>query len=279
PFVPGHEVVGEITAVADRVVNLKVGQKVGLGWHAGYCNHCHSCESGDHNLCATTQPTIGGLHGGFADKVRAQETAVIVIPEGIDLHSAGPLFCAGITVFNPLVQFAIPSTAKVTVIGIGGLGHIAVKFLRAWGCEVSAFTSSEAKKQQAMAALGVHHAIDATSTAALDAAAGPFDLIMSTVNMTLDWNRYVTTLVSKARLHFVGATLAPLDISVFPLLIRLLSISGSPVGSPSVMRTMLAFAARHKIAPTVEYFCFEPVNEAFERLRSDQAHYRVVLTK
>src|SRR5690606_20840953 len=108
PFVPGHEVIGTIAAVGSDVSTLNVGQRVGLGWHSGYCNECQTCNSGDHNLCAGAQATIAGHHGGFAEKVRAQAKAVIPIPEGVNPESAGPLFCGGITVFNPLVQFDIP---------------------------------------------------------------------------------------------------------------------------------------------------------------------------
>lgn len=148
PVVPGHEVIGKIAKVGDQVKHLTVSQVVGLGWHAGYCNECALCHSGDHNLCATAQPTIIGHHGGFADKVRADANSVVPVPEGVDLESAGPLFCAGITVFNPLVQFDIKPTDKVAVIGIGGLGHLALQFLAAWGCEVTAFTSSEEKRMK-----------------------------------------------------------------------------------------------------------------------------------
>lgn len=278
PFVPGHEVVGTIAAVGSDVTALQVGQRVGLGWHAGYCNTCHTCHSGDHNLCASAQPTIAGRHGGFADTVRAQAAAVVVLPEGVKAESAGPLFCGGITVFNPLVQFDIKPTAKVAVIGIGGLGHIALQFLKAWGCDVTAFTSSEHKKAEALD-MGAHHVLDTSDASTLENAAGTFDFIISTVNVKLDWNAYISTLAPKGRLHFVGATLEPLDIGVFPLIGGQRSISGSPVGSPATIKTMLDFAAQHKIAPVVETFKFNQVNEAIQHLRDGKAHYRVVLTK
>lgn len=146
PFVPGHEIIGTVAARGDHVSHLKLGQRVGLGWHAGYCMTCHTCLSGDHNLCTQAQGTIIGRHGGFADKVRANASSVVALPANIDPLSAGPLFCGGITVFNPLLQFNIQPSAKVAVIGIGGLGHIALQILNAWGCEVTAFTSNEAKK-------------------------------------------------------------------------------------------------------------------------------------
>jgi len=145
PFVPGHEIIGKVLDIGNRVKSLKVGQTVGLGWHSGYCMTCSACHGGDYNLCSSAQGTIIGHHGGFADKVRAEENSVITLPEGFDESSAAPLFCAGVTVFNPLLEFNIKPTDTV---GIGGLGHLALQFLRAWGCEVWAFTSSEAKKQK-----------------------------------------------------------------------------------------------------------------------------------
>jgi uncharacterized zinc-type alcohol dehydrogenase-like protein len=148
PVVPGHEVVGKIAEVGERVKHLTIGQSVGLGWHAGYCNECVPCNTGDHNLCASAQATIVGHYGGFAEKVRAAADSVIPIPEGIELESAGPLFCGGITVFNPLVQFDIKPTDKVAVIGIGGLGHMALLFLNAWGCEVTALPLVKPKRRR-----------------------------------------------------------------------------------------------------------------------------------
>ncbi|HCE46137.1 MAG TPA: alcohol dehydrogenase [Lentisphaeria bacterium] len=276
PVVPGHEVVGRIAKVGDWVKHLVAGQVVGLGWHAGYCNECACCHSGDQNLCANSQATIVGHHGGFADKVRAAANSVVPIPEGIDLMSAGPLFCGGITVFNPLVQFDVKPTDKVAVIGIGGLGHMALKFLNAWGCEVTAFTSSAAKQKEALK-LGAHHTLNSREPNEIKGAAGHFDLIISTVNVKLDWNLYLGTLQPRGRLHFVGATLDPLDINVFSLIVGQHSISGSPVGSPETIAKMLDFVRLHNIKPVIEKFNFDNINEAIARLRSGEAHYRIVL--
>ncbi|MBW2458431.1 MAG: NAD(P)-dependent alcohol dehydrogenase [Deltaproteobacteria bacterium] len=232
PLVPGHEVIGTIAKVGQDVTSLSVGDRVGLGWHAAYCLTCPSCLSGDHNLCASAQGTIVGRHGGFAEQVRAHVTSVVALPAGVEPQSAGPLFCGGITVFNPLVQFNLQPTARVAVIGIGGLGHMALQFLRAWGCEVTAFTSSDAKREEALK-LGAKDTINSRDVKAIEGAAGRFDLVLSTVNVKLDWNAYLGTLRPRGRLHLVGATLEPLDLSVFPLMMGQRSVSGSPVGSPA----------------------------------------------
>jgi alcohol/geraniol dehydrogenase (NADP+) len=277
PLVAGHEIIGKVAATGTNVKNLEAGITVGLGWHCGYCGHCHSCKTGDQNLCQSAQPTIIQHHGGLADKVRADASSVIVIPDGIDLESAGPLLCGGITVFNPLVQFDVKSTDKVAVIGIGGLGHIALQFLNAWGCEVTAFTSSESKQKEALS-LGAHKTLNSRDDVEIESAAGSFDFIISTVNVKLDWNLYVNTLKPKGRLHFVGATLEPLDLGVFPLLMGQRSISGSPVGSPATIENMLNFANLHKIKPLVELYPMSKINEAIDHLKSGKARYRVVLS-
>ncbi len=277
PIVAGHEVIGTIAAVGSQVENLEKGMTVGLGWHAGYCGHCSSCKTGDQNLCASAEGTIVGRHGGFADKVRAEASSVVEIPEGMDLESAGPLLCGGITVFNPLVQFEVKSTDKVAVIGIGGLGHIALQFLNAWGCEVTAFTSSESKREEALE-LGAHRTLNSRDPEEIESAAGSFDFIISTVNVKLDWNLYISTLKPKGRLHFVGATLEPLDLGVFPLIVGQRSVSGSPVGSPATIERMLEFAHLHDIKPQVEVYPMSEINEAFDHLKSGNARYRIVLS-
>lgn len=277
PLVGGHEVIGNVSSVGANIHHLEVGTTVGLGWHSGYCGHCESCHSGDENLCASAEGTIVARHGGFADKVRADAASVIVVPDGIDLKSAGPLLCAGITVFNPLVQFDVKSTDKVAVIGIGGLGHIALKFLSAWGCEVTAFTSSESKREEALR-LGAHQTLNSRDEAEIEAAAHSFDLIISTVNVKLDWKRYIKSLKPKGRLHFVGATLEPLDIGIMPLIMGQRSVSGSPVGSPATINKMFDFANRHQIQPQVEIFSMSNINEALDRLKSGEARYRIVLS-
>ena len=277
PLVPGHEVVGRIAQIGEAVRHLSPGQTVGLGWHSAFCGDCPSCRCGDHNMCPDAQATIVGHFGGFADRVRASRHAVVPIPDGLDPVSAGPLFCGGITVFNPLVQFAVRPTDRVAVVGIGGLGHLALQFLRAWGCDVTAFTSSPAKRDEALG-LGAHHVLDSRDPRALRAAANRFDFILSTVNVPLDWNLYLSTLAPRGRLHVVGAVLAPLDVGAFSLMSNQRSVSASPVGSPTTIAQMLDFARRHRIRPVVETFPMAEVNAALDHLRGGKARYRVVLS-
>lgn len=263
--------------MGEHINHVQTGDRVGLGWHAGYCMSCSSCLGGDHNLCATAPGTIVGRHGGFADTVRASGPSVVKIPANVDLADAGPLFCGGITVFNPFVQYNISPTANVGVIGIGGLGHLALQFANAWGCHVTAFTSSQAKQAEAIQ-MGAHDTINSRDAGALAKAAGRFDLIISTVNVKLDWNAYINTLKPKGQFHFVGATLEPLDVGAMPMIMAQRSITGSPVGSPATIATMLEFCARHEISPITEQFKFDQINDAMQHLRDGNARYRIVLS-
>lgn len=278
PFVPGHEVTGKVKAVGSHISHVKVGDSVGLGWHAGYCMHCAQCLDGHHNLCRDSVQTIVGHHGGFADVVRASGPSVIKLPDGLASTEAGPLFCGGITVFNPLVQFDVRPTDSVAVIGIGGLGHLALQFANAWGCQVTAFTSSESKIDEAKK-MGAHTTINSRDPEAIKAAAGSFDAILCTVNVKLDWNAYLSTLKPTGRLHFLGAQLEPIEFALFPLLANQLSVSSSPVGSPATIAKMLAFCARHNIAPVTEHFPMDQVNDAIEHLENGKARYRIVLDR
>lgn len=278
PFVPGHEVVGTITAKGDRVDQLKLGQRVGLGWYSRSCMHCEWCMSGNHNLCLTAEGTIVGRHGGFADQVRAHQSWVVPLPETVNPAAAGPLFCGGITVFNPIVQFDIQPTDRVGVLGIGGLGHMALRFLHAWGCDVTAFSTSPDKEAEARE-LGANHFVNSRDPEALIAVANSFDLILSTVNADLDWNAYIAMLRPKGRLHFVGVVPSPISSPVFPMILSQKSISGSPLGSPVTVSRMLEFAARHGVEPITETFNFGEVNAAMAHLKSGKARYRIVLKR
>ncbi len=276
PFVPGHEIIGTIETLGSHVKGLTIGQRVGVGWSSGSCGNCEWCQTGNHNLCASNIPTVLGPYGGFADRVRAQEDWVLPIPAALDPAAAGPLLCGGITVFNPLLEFEVKPTHRVGVIGIGGLGHMALQFLSAWGCEVTAFSHNSEKETDAKK-FGAHHFVSSTDSAALAKVANSFDFILSTVYVPLEWNTYVATLRPKGKLIFVGAVLEPAPLGLFPLALGQKTVSGNITGSPPSMATMLNFAARHKVLPTVETFKFSQVNEAIEKLRQGKARYRIVL--
>jgi alcohol/geraniol dehydrogenase (NADP+) len=276
PLVPGHEAIGRVTAMGASAKGVSIGQRVGLGWSASSCLHCDPCLAGSQNLCSQLQPTLVGRHGAFAERVRAHWVWVMPLPEGLDPRESGPLLCGGITVFAPLREYNIPPTARVGVVGIGGLGHMALKFCKAWGCEVTAFTSSQSKAEEARA-FGAHRVVSTGDSAALAALAGQFDLIIDTVNASLDWNGLLNALAPKGRLHVVGAVLEPIPVPVFTLLMGQKCVSGSPTGSRGAIDAMLTFAARHQVAPQTEHFPMSKVNEALAHLRSGKARYRIVL--
>jgi uncharacterized zinc-type alcohol dehydrogenase-like protein len=275
PAVLGHEVTGRVTAVGPGVKGLKVGQRVGVGWTSRSCMHCRQCMSGSHHLCPEAQPTIVGHRGGFATHVRAHWAWVIPLPAQLSAADAGPLMCGGVTVFSPLLMYAKP-TDRVGIIGIGGLGHMALKFAAAYGCEVTAFTSNESKFVEAMK-FGAKHVISSSDTASLKKLGGSFDLLISTVNVQRDWDAMIGTLAPNGRLHVVGAVLEPIPVAAFSLIMQQRAVSGSPSGSPTTIEAMLDFAARHQIAPQTEHFPMSEINAAFALLESGKARYRIVL--
>ena len=279
PLVPGHEAVGEIIRMGSAVKGLKVGQKVGIGWTSESCQHCNPCIGGHGNYCPENVPTIAGNgrhQGGFADKMRAQWQWVIPLPGGIDMSKAGPLLCGGITVFEPLLQHNINASHKVGVIGIGGLGHMAIDFFNKWSCEVIAFSSTPDKYDE-IRAMGAHNILNSRDPEEFAAAAGTFDLIVSTVSVKLDWNAYLRLLKPQGKLHIVGATLDPMDINAFALIAGERGVAGSATGSPVQLRTMIEFAARKGVLPITENFNMSEVNEAMEHLEAGKARYRIVL--
>lgn len=278
PLVPGHESIGEITKIGSQVKGLRIGQVVGIGWFAGSCLHCPSCLQGDHNLCNKTVQTIVGNHGGFSDKMRCHWLWAVPLPEGLGHDSTGPLFCGGITVFNPIIQNKIQPTDHVGVIGIGGLGHLAIQFLNKWGCEVTAFTSTDTKVHEAKK-LGAHHVVNSRDQTALAKIQGSLDFILNTADADLNWTSYINALKPKGIFHTVGVTPNPISFTPFDLISGQKSLSGSPLGSPATVEKMLEFCVRHDIKPQVEYFPMSDVNKALDHLRSGKARYRVVLTR
>ncbi len=275
PFVPGHEAIGKVTQIGSHAKFVTVGQTVGLGWNSGSCMYCRSCLSGDHNMCASLQQTIIGRHGAFATRVRCHWVWATPLPEGIDPAKAGPLLCGGVTVFNPLVQFDVKPTDRVAVVGIGGLGHMALQFLNKWGCSVTAFTSSDNKAAEAKS-MGAHNVVNTHSQTDLKKVARSFDLILSTVTANLDMNLYVGALAPKGRFHTVGV-IPEIKTSAFALMMGQRSISSSPSGAPITVMKMLDFAARQGVAPITEEFPMSQANEAMAHLVAGKARYRIVL--
>jgi uncharacterized zinc-type alcohol dehydrogenase-like protein len=231
--------------------------------------------SGSHHLCPQVQPTIVGHRGGFATHIRSHWAWTIPLPEKLNFAEAGPLLCGGITVFAPLAMYARP-TDRVGIIGIGGLGHMAVKFAAAYGCDVTAFTSSESKFDEARG-FGAKQVVSSRDSAAIKTLGGSFDLLISTVNVKLDWDAMIGTLAPNGRLHVVGAALEPISVAAFSLILQQRSVSGSASGPPAGIETMLDFASRHNVTPQNEHFPMSKINEAFARLASGKARYRIVL--
>ena len=277
PMIAGHEIIGEVIEIASNRSMHKIGDTVGLGWHSGYCNNCDYCDVGDHNFCSNTKKTVFSQFGGFAEEVVAEEESVIPIPPKLNLEDAGPLLCGGITVFTPIVEFGINEKHKVGVIGIGGLGHLAIQFYKALGCHVTAFTNSQ-DKNDFIKKMGADDVVSSTDQVTLKNLGAKFDLLISTVNVSLDWNLYLNIIKPRGRLHFVGAVLEPIKSSVFSLMAGRRSISGSPVGSPKNIKKMLNFCVEHNIKPIVEHFKFSDINKAIEKVRSNQVRFRAVLS-
>lgn len=276
PLVPGHEMVGEVVRMGSAVKDLKIGDKVGLGWFSASCMHCPHCLSGNHHFCSSIEEVIVGRHGGFADIVRGHWSWIIPLPHQIDMARAGPLLCGGITVFSAIHSADIRPTDKVGVIGIGGLGHMALQFLKHWGCEVIAFSSNKSKHEEIIK-MGATRVIDSKDANALQSIRGQLNAIISTVQVPLDWNTYLSCLAPRGELHLVGIVQEPISVSAMNVLVGEKTLAGSPGGSPALTRTMLEFCVRHGIYPVVEEFPIGQVNEAVAHLQEGKARYRVVL--
>jgi uncharacterized zinc-type alcohol dehydrogenase-like protein len=203
PFIPGHEIVGTVAAIGGEVKSLKAGQRVGLGWQSNSCGICEWCMKGMENLCAEAEATCVHRNGGYADLVRANARFVIPIPDGMKSESVAPLLCGGITVYNPLRTHGVNPTSRVGVVGIGGLGHIAIQFARVFGADVTAFSSSAGKEEE-VRALGAHHFVNTRESKAMKEVAGKLDFILTTVNADQDWGVYLQALRPMGTLCFVG---------------------------------------------------------------------------
>jgi alcohol/geraniol dehydrogenase (NADP+) len=278
PLVPGHEIVGAVSRVGAAVAHLAVGQRVGVGWQRGACLQCAVCLGGQEHLCAQEESMCIEHHGGLADRVRADARFAFPLPEDLPAAAAAPLLCGGITVFSPLLRYGIDATSSVGVIGIGGLGHIAILLLKAFGCKITAFSSSADKEPEARA-MGAHEFVCSTDARELRKHTGTLDLLLSTVHVRLDWISYLGALRHGGVLCFLGTFPGLLQIPPGALLMEQKSISASRTGGRATIRELLTFAARHRIQPEVQILPMEEINTAIDLLRRNQARYRIVLER
>ncbi|HAR44480.1 MAG TPA: alcohol dehydrogenase [Bdellovibrionales bacterium] len=276
PLVPGHEIVGFVHEKGAMVRNLQIGQRVGVGWQRGACLECEQCISGNENLCPSNQATCVGHYGGFASEIRVDSRFVFPIPEALESENAAPLLCGGITVYSPLQHFNVRPSMKVGVVGVGGLGHLGIQFARAFGCEVTAISHSPDKENEARK-FGARHFIFSSNKTDFENATGSLDFILSTATANLNWASYLNLLRPDGRLCFVGVPSEPVNVPAFALIGGRKSICGSPIGSRTSIREMLDFAALHKIQAQVEVVPMTEVNSALDKVRNNQARYRMVL--
>ncbi len=276
PFIPGHEIVGTVVALGSRVLDRTTGERVGVGWQSDSCGICEWCRQGDEHLCAKAQPTCVGRNGGYADRIRVNSRFAIPVPEVLESENVAPLLCAGITVYSPLRNHGVRPSSRVGVIGIGGLGHLGIQFAKAFGAEVTAFSTSKDKEAEARE-LGAHHFLNTRDTGALKKVAGSFDFLLSTVSADQDWQGYINALRPKGILCVVGIAPSPLQIQAFSLIGGQRAVSGSPSGSPRDLHEMLDIAARHGVKAITERFAMSKANDAVARVKKNQVRYRAVL--
>jgi uncharacterized zinc-type alcohol dehydrogenase-like protein len=275
PLVPGHEIVGTVAALGAEVTQLEKGERVGVGWQRGACLECEACVRGEENLCPNEAATCVDHPGGFAERIRVDARFAFPIPEALASEQAAPLLCGGVTVFAPLRRHA-RADSRVGVVGIGGLGHLALQFARAMGCEVTAFSASPDKEAECHA-FGAHRFVPTREPRALRRAAGTLDFVLSTVFRPLDVAPLLDTLRPNGVLCFVGVPDAPLRLDLGSMLARQLGVTTSVIGGRAEVREMLAFAARHGIAPKVQVRPLAEANAALAEVRKGRARYRVVL--
>jgi alcohol/geraniol dehydrogenase (NADP+) len=269
PLVPGHEIIGTVAKAGPKSV-VKLGARVGVGWQCSSCGECEWCERGEENLCPTKGATCEHHFGGFAERIVVDSRFAFPIPEKLSSESAAPLLCGGTTVYAPLKRYA-KRGSKVGVVGIGGLGHLAVQFAKAMGCDVTAFSHSPEKETEAKQ-FGA-----ARFLASPKEAAGSLDLIISTVHTNLDWASYLAALRPNGVLCQVGAVAEPMSIPAFSFIVGQKCVSGSSTGSVALIKEMLLFAAKHNISARTEVVPMKDVNLAMEKTRKGLARYRMVL--
>lgn len=265
PLVPGHEVVGRVTACGDEVSGLAPGDRVGVGWQRSACLACRHCLAGHENVCPEREATCVGHPGGFAERIRVDARFAFAIPEALAPAVAAPLLCGGATVYAPLRRHAEPGS-HVAVLGIGGLGHLALQFARALACEVTALSGTPDKEGEARA-LGAHHFVATREAGALKALAGRFDLLLSTVFVPLETTALLRALRPNGTLCVLGSQAEPLRVPAAALLVDQRRLTGSSIAPRHMIRELLELAARQGIAARVELRPLAEANAALQRVR------------
>ncbi len=284
PAVPGHEIVGRVTAVGSGVKQFKVGDTVGVGCLVDSCRTCSDCTSGLEQFCLSMVMTYGSTDkhlgtptlGGYAQSIVVREEFVLRMPANLNLAAAAPLLCAGITTYSPLRRAKIGRGHKVGIVGLGGLGHMGVKFAKAFGAHVVLFTTSPNKAADAKR-LGADEVVVSTDETQMTAQAGSFDLILDAVSASHDLNAYLNLLKRDGNLVLVGAPEKPLPLAAFPLIFRRRSISGSLIGGLPETQEMLDFCGKHNITSDIEIIRMDQINTAYERMLKGDVKYRFVI--
>jgi uncharacterized zinc-type alcohol dehydrogenase-like protein len=275
PFVPGHEIVGYVSEVGKSPSGLKEGDRVGIGWQGRSCGQCEWCRQGEEQLCLDiVQAGTWVPYGGFSTSVVVNSHFAYPLPDTMPSEVASVLMCAGVTVYSPLRTYAKQPAQKIGIIGVGGLGHLAIQFAHALGYEVTVISSSPAKKEQALA-FGADHFIASDDQASLRQVEFGFDLLLCTAHGDVHWEPLLEILKKKGTLVLAGfprVALNPTD-----LVAHQLSITGSFLGNRATMREMLSFSQAHDIAPWIELMPMSQVNEAIQRVKQNKARYRIVL--
>ncbi|WP_026792228.1 NAD(P)-dependent alcohol dehydrogenase [Pleomorphomonas oryzae] len=285
PVVPGHEIIGRITAVGSNVTKFKVGDTVGVGCMVDSCFGCDPCENGEEQYCPHCVYTYGHVdpkdgrvtYGGYSERMVVTERFVLKVPDGLDLAGAAPLLCAGITTWSPLRHWNVGKDSKVAVVVLGGLGHMALKFAKALGADVTLFTRSPGKEADARR-LGADHIVLSTDVGEMAAVEGRFDLIVDTVPYVHDVNPYIPSLAVSGTLVLVGY-LGPLEpaLNSAPLVMRRKAVAGSLIGGIRETQEMLDFCAEHGIVADIETIRMDEINYAYERMLKSDVKYRFVI--
>lgn len=277
PFVPGHEIVGNVIEAGPAVWGLKIGDRVGIGWQGRSCGQCEWCRQGETQLCMEIEKTTVMVpYGGFSSSVIADCRFAHHLPASMPSEIAAVLMCAGLTVYSALRTHLTSPQQKVAILGVGGLGHLAIQFAHAFGCEVTAISSSPEKKAQTLG-FGADHFIHSAQLESMRAYNYYFDLLICTANHGINWSALLMLLKKRGRLILLG--FPDIEFNSTDLVAHELSLTGSLVGNPTAMREMLIFAQERQIIPMVERMPMSQVNEALQRVKENQARYRIVLVK